>query len=221
LVTFNVGRRALLSVAALLPVLAAGCTRVDNTLAKVPIFAFMHRSPGFSPYEHPLPAPPGSVPFESPAGEVLPPLEATEQALNEFAASSWGQNPVAADDTTALRVGQVMYERHCQVCHGETGLGDGPIIAPNKFAFPPPSLVAAPATTRADGYIYGVIRAGRGLMPAYGARTSHMERWAIVSYINFLQAAAGAPPVPVTAPQTVPPAEGAPADTAQVQQPGD
>jgi mono/diheme cytochrome c family protein len=54
-----------------------------------------------------------------------------------------------------------------------------------------PSLVAPPATERADGYVYGVIRAGRGLMPSYGARMSHDERWAVVTYVNSLQNAAG------------------------------
>lgn len=210
--TCNAGPRRLWLAAALLVLAAPGCTRIDNALAAVPIFAFMRNAPSFSPYEHPLPPPPGSVPFESPAGMPLPPLEATEQALNAFAASPYGRNPIAAADTAALRIGQLMYERHCLVCHGETGAGDGPIIAPDKFAFPPPSLTAAPATTRADGYVYAVIRAGRGLMPAYGARMSHMERWAIVAYVKTLQAAAGAPPVPVMAPTA--PAETPQADTA-------
>jgi mono/diheme cytochrome c family protein len=211
------GMRRGLAVCVLAGIVSGGCTQIDNALAKVPIFAFMRAAPSFGPYEHPLPAPPGSVPFESPnSGESLLPLEATEQALNAFAATPHGQNPIAADDTLALRLGQVMYERHCWVCHGTQGLGDGPIIAPNKFAFPPPSLVVAPATTRPDGYVYGVIRAGRGLMPAYGARMTHMERWAVVTYVNSLQAAAGAPPVPVTAPA---PAGDVPADTTPAPSP--
>ncbi|CAN5654808.1 cytochrome c [soil metagenome] len=189
-------RRALWSVVALCSVVTPACTQIDNALASVPIFAFMREAPSFDPYEHPLPAPPGSVPFASPNGQVMPPQEATEQALNAFAATALGQNPLAPDDTAALRVGQVMYERHCLVCHGPQGLGDGPIIGPDKFAFPPPSLIAAPATTRPDGYISGVIRAGRGLMPAYGPRMTHAERWAVVAYVNSLQAAAGAAPVP-------------------------
>lgn len=194
------------TVLLLLTVLAgAGCTRIDNALARVPIFAFLRDAPFFDPYEHPLPPPPGAVPFESPNGPPLPPLEATEQALNEFAASPYGRNPLAADDPEALALGRIMFERHCSVCHGPTGLGDGPIIGPTKFAFPPPSLLEAPATGRSDGYIYAIIRAGRGLMPAYGARMTHTERWAVVAYVNQLQAEAGAP-------GAVPgPASGAPA----------
>jgi mono/diheme cytochrome c family protein len=216
-----------LAALALVAVLTPGCTRIDNALAAVPIFAFLRDAPSFRPYEHPLPAPPGSVPFESPyGGDLLQPLEATEAALNAFAASPDGRNPLAANDTAALRVGQLMYERHCQVCHGPQGLGDGPIIAPNKFAFPPPSFSAEPALSRSDGYIYGVIRAGRGLMPAYGARMSRLERWAVVNYVNALQATSGAAPAtqPAVQPaepgaaQPAPAADTVAADTAAAQQ---
>lgn len=186
---------------------SAGCTPLDNALAAVPIFAFLRDAPSFDPYEHPLPAPPGSVPFLSPAGEIMAPLEATEAALNAFAASPQGQNPLAADDPAALVHGQVMYERNCAVCHGTQGAGNGPLAGAGKFPYVPP-LGSGVALTRVDGYVYGIIRAGRGLMPAYGARISHLERWAIVNYVNQLQAQAGGGAAPVA-----PPAAGARTDS--------
>jgi mono/diheme cytochrome c family protein len=198
LATFDVTRRTRRSATALVLLAVAagtGCTRIDNALASVPVFAFMRSSPAFDPYEHPLPPPPGAIPYESPAGLVLPPLEATDQALREFAASPLGINPLAADDAAALALGQVMYDRHCSVCHGVEGRGDGPVIGQGRFPLAP-SLVVAPATGLSDGYVYGVVRAGRGLMPAYGARMTHIERWAVVNYVNHLQGAAGAAPQP-------------------------
>lgn len=184
-------RRKLHATLALLAIFAgSGCTQIDNALASVPIFAFMRNAPSFDPYEHPLPPPPGAIPFQSPAGPALPPLQASEQELNAWAAGPWGQNPMDANDPAALVLGQVMYERHCAVCHGVEARGDGPLTGPGKFPLMP-SLVEAPATERADGYVYGVIRAGRGLMPSYGARMSHDERWAVVTYVNSLQNAAG------------------------------
>jgi mono/diheme cytochrome c family protein len=186
-------RKAVFGAALLAVLVAPGCTRIDNALANVPVFAFMRNSPSFDPYEHPLPPPPGSIPFQSPNGVVLPPLEASEQALNAFAAGPLGQNPLAADDAAALALGQAMYERHCAVCHGLQARGDGPMFGEGRFPLMP-SLVAPPATDRADGYVYGVIRAGRGLMPSYGARMTHQERWAVVTYVNSLQVAAGAAP---------------------------
>jgi mono/diheme cytochrome c family protein len=165
-----------------------GCTRIDDALAGVPGFMFMRNSPAFDPYGHPLPPAPGSVPFESPAGPALPPLEASERALAEFAAGPWGQNPLAWDDAATLAAGRIMYERHCLVCHGTLGLGDGPIVGGGRFPPVVPSLLAPPATDRVDGYVYGVIRAGRGLMPAYGPRMTDAERWATVNYVRQLQA---------------------------------
>ncbi|CAN5888167.1 cytochrome c [soil metagenome] len=204
--------RTLVGIALLSVVAGSGCTRIDDALASVPVFAFMRNSPSFDPYEHPLPPPPGSVPFQSPNGPVLPPLEASEQALNEWAAGPWGQNPLSADDATALALGRVMYDRHCAVCHGAQARGDGPLVGQGKFPLMP-SLIVPPATERADGYVYGVIRAGRGLMPAYGARMTHTERWAIVTYVNSLQTAAGAAPPPPAGqqPGTTPDGAAAPA----------
>jgi mono/diheme cytochrome c family protein len=186
-------RRAMLGVLAATLLLAPGCTRIDNALASVPIFAFMRDAPSFGPYEHPLPPPPGSVPFQTANGEMLPPLEASEAAFAAFEASPWGQNPLAADDPAALELGQLMYERHCSVCHGVTGAGDGPVAA----AYPPGFVLpvnSGAALGRSDAYMYAVVRAGRGRMPAYGARMTHIERWAVVTYVNTLQGAGGAAP---------------------------
>ena len=203
--TSRLQRRALRSCLALLSVVTAGCTRIDHALASVPIFAFLREAPFFDPYEHPLPAPPGSVPFASPnGGEHLGALEGTDPALRAFAASPAGVNPLTADDPAALALGKVMYDRHCMVCHGTQGRGDGPIIGQGKFPLAP-TLVADNALTLSDGYIYGIIRAGRGLMPAYGARLTHTERWAVVTYVNQLQGGAGAAPQPGSAGQQMTP----------------
>jgi mono/diheme cytochrome c family protein len=180
-------------ILAVLTVLVQGCTPIESALYAVPIFSFLHEAPSFDPYEHPLPPPPGSVPYISPNGEMLAPLEASEAAFAEFEASPQGQNPLSADDPAALALGQVMYERHCSVCHGTRGAADGPLVGPRKFVEGfVPRLDSGTALGRSDGYIYAVVRAGRGRMPAYGARMSHVERWSVVTYVNSLQGAAGA-----------------------------
>jgi mono/diheme cytochrome c family protein len=178
-------RLRFLATCALL-VVVAGCTEIDRTLARVPVFAFMHDVPSFDPHENPRPAPPGSVPYESPLGEVFAPLEGTEVALQAFAAGPHGTNPWAHDEPSMLEIGRVMYDRHCAVCHGITGMGDGPIIGPGLFPLAP-DLVEGPAVGQSDGYMYAIIRAGRGLMPSYGGRIAHHERWAIVNYVRALQ----------------------------------
>jgi mono/diheme cytochrome c family protein len=190
----------------LLAMLAASltaCTRIEDVLARVPAFAFMRSAPSFDPYEAPRGAPPNSVPFESPAGAGEAPLLATEVALNALGAGA--RNPVPASDATALKRGGEMYQRYCMVCHGTEGKGDGPILnkagETGKFPFAP-NLTLAPAATRADGYLYGIIRVGRGLMPAYGDKIPEYDRWTIVNYLRTLQpgTSATAPVTPAAAP---------------------
>ena len=54
---------------------------------------------------------------------------------------------------------------------------------------------------RTDGYIFGMIRNGRGLMPPYN-RIEEMDRWDVVNYLRALQGVGGkAVPVgPLAAP---------------------
>lgn len=161
----------------------AGCTRIDNALASVPIFAFLRESPALDPYEAPRPAPVGSVPYQAPLGvaDALP--ANTDVALTAYGARL--TNPLARSPE-ALAYGKAMYDRHCLVCHGPAGEGNGPIIGQGKFPFA--SNLTLPVTIgRSDGYLYGIMRSGRGLMPAYGPRTSDVERWAIVHYLRQLQ----------------------------------
>lgn len=185
----------LFRLAALAVVMAgtSACTQIDNALARVPVFAFLREAPSMDPYEMVRMPPPGAVPFESPLGRVLPPMEATEAGLQAFAASEYGRNPytAVASDSAWLAYGQEMYDRYCFVCHGTTGAGDGPVIGPDVFPMGM-SLITGNAPGRSDGYTYGIIRVGRGLMPAYGSRTTDAERWAIVNYVRQLQRAGGA-----------------------------
>lgn len=214
------------AVVAALLALAGGCTEIDLALARVPIFAFMHDAPSFGPHQNPRPAPPGSVPYQSPLGEAFAPMSGTEADLQAFAAGPHGQNPYAHDEPAVLEIGRIMFERHCAVCHGAAGRGDGPIIGPGLFPLAP-DLVEGPALGQSDGYMYAVIRAGRGLMPSYGGRIAHHERWAIVNYMRALQRGGTAPtaspgqPLPPEPADTQPPpaAPGtAPQDTATDQE---
>lgn len=177
----------------------AGCTKIENVLASIPIFGFLRESPAFDPYEAPRPAPPGAVPYESPAGEgALMPRSNSEVELIAFGAPL--RNIYQPGDSAAMRLGDVMFERHCAVCHGPAGKGDGPIIGPGKFPFAP-DVTLPVSVNRTDGYLYGIIAAGRGLMPAYGPRMNHSERWATVLYLRSLQGQqAGAPATPAPAP---------------------
>ncbi|MFL5608849.1 MAG: c-type cytochrome [Gemmatimonadaceae bacterium] len=92
-------------------------------------------------------------------------------------------NPVPAD-ARSLQNGRMYYQINCAVCHGEAGKGDGPILAA-KAIFPP-ALVGPAGEARSDGYIWGIIRNGRGAMPSYD-RIEELDRWDVVNYIRGLQ----------------------------------
>jgi mono/diheme cytochrome c family protein len=92
-------------------------------------------------------------------------------------------NPVAADERS-LHNGRMYYQINCAVCHGEAGKGDGAILKA-KVIFPPP-LNSGTAVTRTDGYIFGIIRNGRGAMPSYN-RIEELDRWDVVNYVRGLQ----------------------------------
>ena len=93
------------------------------------------------------------------------------------------QNPVAAD-ARSLHNGRMYFQINCAVCHGEGGKGDGPILKA-KAIFPPP-VVGASAEGKSDGFIWAIIRNGRGAMPSYN-RIEEMDRWDVVNYIRGLQ----------------------------------
>jgi mono/diheme cytochrome c family protein len=102
-------------------------------------------------------------------------------------------NPVPADESSLAR-GQVMYDRMCAVCHGPAGLSaEAPILPkhPMMAAF---NLATGNAVGLTDGYLYGMIRVGRGVMPSYGHRITHFDRWHIVNYVRELQRQAGQTP---------------------------
>lgn len=98
-------------------------------------------------------------------------------------------NPVPAD-ARSLDNGRKNFQINCEPCHGPGGLGDGPVT---KFGMPgmnigsPTSLAATKYT---DGYIFGMIRNGRGLMPTYN-RIEESDRWDIINYLRALQGKGG------------------------------
>lgn len=95
-------------------------------------------------------------------------------------------NPTAAD-ARSLESGKKHYQINCAVCHGMAGDGNGTIKRVNPAYAWSPSLMTDQARGRSDGYVYGMIRNGRGSMPSYN-RIEEPERWDVVNYLRALQA---------------------------------
>ncbi|MBI2409289.1 MAG: cytochrome c [Gemmatimonadetes bacterium] len=110
-------------------------------------------------------------------------------------------NPVPADSASVHR-GRVYFQINCAPCHGPAGQGNGPATTLGMVPMP---LVADRVKNFADGYIWGMIRNGRGLMPSYN-RIEEMDRWDVVNYVRALQGK-----LPGIVPDTTPP--GLPGET--------
>ena len=96
------------------------------------------------------------------------------------------KNPVPPD-ARSLENGRKLFTVNCLPCHGEKADGMGPVV---KYGFVPINLTLDVTKNRTDGYIFGMIRNGRGLMPTYN-RIEESDRWDIVNYLRGLQGKLG------------------------------
>ncbi|HYG69052.1 MAG TPA: cytochrome c [Anaeromyxobacteraceae bacterium] len=99
--------------------------------------------------------------------------------------------PVSVDEKLLAR-GRTRFDVHCAVCHGVLGDGESQ-VALNMSLRRPPSLHLEQYRGVPDGYLYGVVTNGFGLMPGYGAELSVEDRWAVVAYVRALQLSQNAP----------------------------
>lgn len=191
---------------ALLAGLVSACSPFDDLM--VAIFGrSMRDQRSFDPYENTLLPPEGSVPFSAgnfsagpdqvslgqpdPSAEMPPFFTMAEVAIEAPVVVEM-VNPVEATAESLAR-GERLYNRFCAPCHGVDGVGANAALAPLHPMVPLFNLSSAATAIRPDGYIYGVIRVGRSLMPAYGHQIPHYDRWHIVNYVRQLQAQAGNP----------------------------
>jgi mono/diheme cytochrome c family protein len=131
-------------------------------------------------------------PFSPPEGTV--PITGLEPPIGrlDLEAAARLSNPTDPSDFRSLVRGRELYQIHCQVCHGPTGMGDGPVSIAGDVRGP---LVGVwPVTTAAgqsDGYIWNLIRIGGGDAPGYRMPNfKHIpseDRWHLVNYVRHLQ----------------------------------
>jgi high-affinity iron transporter len=102
-----------------------------------------------------------------------------------------GATPAAAQAATpeSLTNGAALFKRQCVMCHGATGVGDGPAAKNLKGKLP--SLAdKATMSKLTDAQIHEAITAGKkteiGNMPALGKRLKPEEITDIVNYVRTL-----------------------------------
>jgi mono/diheme cytochrome c family protein len=133
--------------------------------------SFMEIQPSYRPMENPLPPPASSIPIEGPVS--IPGMGAPE-------------NPVPGDEASIVRGGE-LYAIHCQMCHGQTGEGTGPIAA-FLVKYKPANLTTDIVQAKSDGSIFMTITNGLdGRMPPLNENLTVSERWDVVNYVRTLK----------------------------------
>jgi mono/diheme cytochrome c family protein len=200
-----VGRNARWAWIGALLIASGACSPLDDVMA---YWAGRHMriSRSFDPYENTIAPPENSVPFASGNNTPGPGRLNTGQPEMGLMPAPFAQadlfgpvvqnlpNPVPADQASLER-GEVLFNRMCAVCHGPAGVGAQANIIEKYPLLIAYNLSGSVVAGYSDGYIYGIMRVGRGLMPPYAHQISHFDRWNIVNYIRVLQVQAGNPPV--------------------------
>ena len=93
-----------------------------------------------------------------------------------------GRTDPLANDPHAVAAGGILFEEHCEECHGKEGMG-------GKRA---PSLRAEEVQNAPPGAIFWILSNGvvRKKMPVW-SKLPELERWQLVRYIKSLGAASG------------------------------
>ncbi|RLD26731.1 MAG: cytochrome c [Bacteroidetes bacterium] len=93
-------------------------------------------------------------------------------------------NPLKGD-TKALVKGKKIYYQICAICHGRTGIGDGP--SSKNFNPKPVDHTSDKVQKQSDSELFWKITNGRGDMPSYGQLLSKKQRWQVIEYIRLLK----------------------------------
>jgi mono/diheme cytochrome c family protein len=106
-----------------------------------------------------------------------------------------------------LKRGQTMFNRHCAVCHGQSGRGGGGdvaygIVGAYGLSVPPANMLTPEIQAQPDGQLFNTVSNGVRQMPGYGHQLKDvLDRWAIVAYVRELQFAYGNPTVKAETPK--------------------
>lgn len=174
-----------LGVAAVIATLVgfSGCSRqTEKTvwqymphMSNTPILKAMRGYDGFGNGSSMLVPPEHTVPM----GQRPYHIQTVEEAALKLT------NPMPRTRANIER-GQKIFNTFCITCHGERGLGDGPIVNPYPI---PKSLQSEQMLAWKDGHLFHVITKGQGVMPSYAQQIQPMDRWAVIHYVRALQRA--------------------------------
>jgi mono/diheme cytochrome c family protein len=93
------------------------------------------------------------------------------------------KNPQAAGDAEMVKLGKMVYAKHCKSCHGNIGKGDGPKAAQLETKII--DFTTDAFHKQSDGELYYKSFVGRDEMPNFEKKVvDEEERWAIITYMR-------------------------------------
>jgi mono/diheme cytochrome c family protein len=124
-------------------------------------------------------------------GELFPyPLQ---NDSNGYKLSATIKNPYDTISPTKDQMAEAgrLYNINCGICHGATGVANGPIAA-GGYVGGVANLTGDAYVKMADGTMFHSITYGKGVMGSYASQVTRAQRWMIIKYIRTLQPKVGA-----------------------------
>jgi mono/diheme cytochrome c family protein len=91
-------------------------------------------------------------------------------------------SPVKSDEA-AQKAGKAIWIKHCQSCHGKSGLGDGSKAPQLKTE--PGDLSKADFQKQTDGALFYKVSEGRDDMPSFKKKLEDEEEiWQVITYVR-------------------------------------
>ncbi len=95
------------------------------------------------------------------------------------------KNPVKPDEES-LKTGKALWLKHCQSCHGKSGLGDGSKAAQLKTD--PGNFSVAAFQKQTDGAIFYKTSEGKDDMPSFRKKIPDQDDiWSVVNFVRTLK----------------------------------
>jgi mono/diheme cytochrome c family protein len=104
--------------------------------------------------------------------------EGYEQAGREL------KSPILRTEAN-MAEGKRLYQNYCLICHGEKGLGDGPVTLRNGPK--PPAYSSDLLKDLPEGKMFHTTQYGKNMMGSHASQLTATQRWKIIGYVHTLQ----------------------------------
>ena len=113
------------------------------------------------------------------------------------AAGAQLHNPLPVDSLN-MAEGKRLFENYCMICHGEKGMGDGPV--PEHNGPKPPAYSSDQLKNLPEGKMFHTTEFGKNMMGSHASQLTASQRWKIIMYVQTLQHMVAAAPADTAKP---------------------